>query len=103
MAQSLLMAVIAVSGAFSQTIQPLTTPAHYIRIDIPRALNSEGVFIRYILAGEDLGGWVKAHPDASSYIIDTTRQGQYKLQTRYIARRAQPFLGLGADIPLTIP
>ncbi len=51
-------------------------PAHYIRIDIPRVVSSENVFIRYILAGEELGGWVQPHAGVSSYIIGTTREGQ---------------------------
>jgi hypothetical protein len=135
-------------------------PAHYIRIDIPRAVSSESVFIRYILAGEELGGWVQPRPGVSSYIIGTTREGQsasgikavlyapgcaiqtldiplsnannpqysficqplgsvwivgkliqperlsgreVQLHARYIARWAQSFLGLPAEIPLTIP
>jgi len=134
-------------------------PAHYVAIDIPSGVRSESVFIRYILAGEELGGWVQPHAGVSSYIIGTTREGQsatrikailyapgcaiqtldlplsnsnnprysffcqpltgvwiagkltqterlagreVNLQARYIARWAQSFLGIGADIPVTI-
>jgi len=139
---------------------PSQIPSHYVEIDIPRVVNSESVFIRYILAGEELGGWVQPRPGVSSYIIGTTREGQsatgikavlyapgcaiqtldiplsnsnnrqyfficqpltnvsisgtltdaerlseheVKVQARYIARWAQPFLGLTAGIPLTMP
>ncbi len=134
-------------------------PAHYIEIHLPSRVSSESVFIRYILAGEELGGWVQPHPGVSAYIISTTRADgsaagikavlyapgcamqtldmppsnsnnpQYsftcqplgnagidgrliererlsghevKLQARYIARWAQPFLGLG-NIVVSIP
>jgi hypothetical protein len=139
---------------------PSQIPSHYVEIDIPRAVNSQNVFIRYILAGEELGGWVQPRAGVSSYIVGTTRQGQsatgikavlyapgcaiqtldiplsnsnnpqyfficqplpnvsitgrltdaerlsgheVKVQARYIARWAQPFLGLAAGIPLTMP
>jgi hypothetical protein len=145
---------IAGSAAFSQP------PSHYIEIHVPRAVNSESVFIRYILAGEELGGWVQPRAGVSSYLIATTHDGQLatrikgvlyapgcaiqtldiplsnsnnpqysficepltnvsisgrlmdaerlsghevKVQARYIARWAQPFLGLTAGIPLTMP
>lgn len=51
-------------------------PAHYIAIDVPRTVNSESVFIRYIPAGEELGGWVQPRAGVSSYVIGTTREGQ---------------------------
>jgi hypothetical protein len=135
-------------------------PAHYIAINVPDGVRSESIFIRYILAGEELGGWVQARSGINSYIIDTTHGGQsatrikailyapgcaiqtldiplsdsnnpeysfmcrplasvwiggrltqterlygrdVKLRAKYIARWAQPFLGLGAEIPVTIP
>jgi hypothetical protein len=135
-------------------------PAHYVAINIPSAVSSESMFIRYILAGEELGGWVRPLAGVSSYIISTTREGQsaarikavlyspgcaiqtldlplsnssnpqylficrplrslwitgkvtqterlsgreVKLQARYVARWARSFLGLDAEIPLTIP
>ena len=67
---SLLILVLAAGVCSSQM------PSHYIAIDIPDSVNSESVFIRYILAGEELGGWVQARPGVSSYIVSTTRQGQ---------------------------
>jgi hypothetical protein len=46
-------------------------PSHYIAIDLPEEVRSEGVFIRYVLAGEELGGWVQPRPGISAYIIGT--------------------------------
>jgi hypothetical protein len=51
-------------------------PAPYIAIDVPSGVGSESVFIRYILAGEELGGWVQPRAGVSSYVIGTTREGQ---------------------------
>jgi hypothetical protein len=51
-------------------------PPHYISIHIPDGVGSENVFIRYILAGEDIGGWVQPRADVSSYVIGTTHEGQ---------------------------
>ena len=51
-------------------------PSHYLAIDLPNEVSSESVFIRYILAGEELGGWVQPRPSVTSYIIGTTREGQ---------------------------
>jgi hypothetical protein len=121
-------------------------------------VSSESVFIRYILAGEAIGGLVQTHPGVSAYLISTTRADgsatgikavlytpgcaiqtlnvplsdsnprypfvcrplgsvgiagkvlqperftghEVNLQARYIARWAQPFLGLG-DILVSIP
>jgi len=135
------------------------TPSHYIAIDIPSGVSSERVFIRYILAGEELGGWVQPRAGVSAYLISTARGDsavagikavlyapgcaiqtldiplsnsnnprysfvcqplgsvgisgklvqterlsghEVNVQARYIARWAQPFLGLG-DIVVSIP
>jgi len=48
---------------------------HTIEIKLPPGLPSETVFVRYLLAGEDFGDWVRARPGVSSYFIGTTRQG----------------------------
>jgi hypothetical protein len=138
---------------------PSQTPSHYIAIDLPSEVSSESVFIRYILAGEELGGWVQARPGVSAYLIGTARRDgtvagikavlyapgcaiqtldiplsnsnnprysfvcrplgsvgivgklvqterlsgrEVNVQAKYVARWAQPFLGLG-DIIVTIP
>jgi hypothetical protein len=70
------MPALTAGFCVGQVLQPPARPAHYIAIDIPEAVNSESVFIRYILAGEELGGWVQPRPGVSSYIIGTTRGGQ---------------------------
>lgn len=48
-------------------------PSHYVAIDLPSEVSSENVFIRYILAGEAIGGLVQPRPSVSAYIISTTR------------------------------
>ena len=48
---------------------------HFIEIKLPPDTPSETVFIRYLLAGDDFGDWVRARPGVSSYFIGTTRQG----------------------------
>jgi hypothetical protein len=68
-AGSFLVPVLAAGVCFSQI------PAHYVAIDVPGGVSSESLFIRYILAGEELGGWVQARAGISSYIISTTREG----------------------------
>ena len=134
-------------------------PAHYVAIDLPDEVRSESVFIRYILAGEEIGGWVQPRPGVSAYIISTARGDgsaagikavlyapgcaiqtldiplsnsnnpryaflcrplgsieiagrivqrgripghEIKVQAKYIARWAQPFLGM-RDIAVSIP
>jgi hypothetical protein len=147
----LMLALTAVAG-WSQI------PSHYIAIDLPSEVSSESVFIRYILAGEAIGGLVQPRPGVSAYIIGTARGDgsaagikavlyapgcaiqtldvprsdanprypyvcrrlgsvgiagkvlqperltghEVNVQARYIARWAQPFLGLG-DILVSIP
>jgi hypothetical protein len=70
------MLALAAGLCSSQEIQPGARPEHYIAIAIPGSVSSESVFIRYILAGEELGGWVEAHAGVSTYIIGTSREGQ---------------------------
>ena len=66
----LLSALLTTSFAAGQP------PPHYISIHIPDGVRSENVFIRYILAGEDIGGWVQPRADVSSYVIGTTHEDQ---------------------------
>jgi hypothetical protein len=72
----LLLSALTAGLCSSQEIQPAARPEHYIAIRIPDSVSSERVFIRYILAGEQLGGWVETRAGVSTYIIDTTREGQ---------------------------
>jgi len=157
----LVRALILAPGICSAQIQPAPAgPAHYIEIKLPPGLASEGIFIRYRLDGEDLGGWVQPRPGVYSYVISTTREGrpagrikaliyapgcalqtldmplsgpshqgysftcrplpniwisgkiirldrlyrrEVKLRAKYVARWAQPFLGLRDDIVVDIP
>jgi hypothetical protein len=59
-------------------------PEHYLAITLPESVRSENVFIRYILAGEELGGWVQPRPGVSSYVISTTREGQSATQIKAV-------------------
>ena len=51
-------------------------PPHYLEIQLPGGISSESVFIRYVLPGDTLGGWVQQRAGVSSYIIDTMRAGR---------------------------
>jgi hypothetical protein len=68
--------VLVAALCSGQIPQPPASRSHYIEIKLPRGVNSESVFIRYLLAGEEFGGWVRPHRGASSYIISTTREGR---------------------------
>jgi hypothetical protein len=69
-------AIILVGGVCSGQIrQPSANPAKNVEIKLPRGVDSERVFIRYLLAGEDFGSWVQPRPGVSSYFISTTREG----------------------------
>jgi len=66
---STLLLVVAICSA-----QPPSRP-HYIEIKLPPGVPSESFFIRYVLAGEDFGGWGQSLTGVSSYIISTTLDG----------------------------
>jgi hypothetical protein len=135
-------------------------PAHYVEINLPPEVASDTFFARYILTGQDFGGWARPPHGVSAYGIGTMLEGRpatgikailyapgcaiqtldlrlsdaanprflflchplrdiaiqgtiapaerlygrkVKLQTEYIARWAQPFLGLGESIATSIP
>jgi hypothetical protein len=59
----------------AQVTGPPTNPPRTLEIKLPKGVPSESVFIRYVLAGEDFGGWVQPRPDVSSYVIETIRRG----------------------------
>jgi hypothetical protein len=156
----LLLAVVLVVGDCSGQIPRVAAGrSHYVEIKLSREMTSDTVFIRYVLDGEDFGGWVQPRPGVSSYFISTNHEGrpatrikallyapgcsiqtldlvvlgvnqQYqficqplpsvwiagavtrsdrlyrhevKLQAKYVARWAQPFLGLGNGIVTSIP
>ena len=69
--------LVLVAGICSgQSPQPGAVPSHYIEIKLPRWVNSENVFLRYQLVGEQYTGWVQPHPGVSSYFISTTYEGR---------------------------
>lgn len=71
-----------VAGLFSTLVlvagicsgQPASRP-HYIEIKLPPGVASETLFVRYVLAGEDFGGWGQSLTGVSSYVISTTLDG----------------------------
>ena len=82
-AAGLFRALILVAGVCSGQIpQPPTSPSHYIEIKLPPGVISESVFVRYLLAGEEFGGWVQPHPGASSYFISTSHEGRSATRIR---------------------
>jgi hypothetical protein len=58
-----------------QTSTP-ANPSHYVEIKLPPEVLSETFFARYVLAGQDLGGWVHPVTNVSSYGISTTFEGR---------------------------
>ena len=50
-------------------------PAQEVEIKLPTGIASETVFIRYRLAGQELGGWIEQRSGVSSYVIRTAREG----------------------------
>ena len=51
------------------------SPEHFIEIQLPPEVVSESVFIRYVLAGDKVGGWIYPRAGISSIVIDTMRGG----------------------------
>ena len=69
--------LVFLAGVCSGQIPQSTgRPPRYIEIKLPDGVISESVFIRYILSGEELGGWVQPHTGVSSYFISTTHAGR---------------------------
>lgn len=76
--------VLAAGLCLGQISRPPASPSHYIEIKLPREVSSESVFIRYLLAGEELGGWVQPRPGVSSYLISTSHEGRPATRIRAI-------------------
>ena len=142
------------------TLCQAQAPQTYLEIRLPSGVQSERVLIRYVVAGDDLGGWVKPQPGLPAYRISAIRNGMVAsgikaivyapgcgietvdvafpdaanrdynfvcratgtvrisgkvlqaerlskpdvvLQAKYLAHWASAVLGLGGDVPLTIP
>ena len=71
-----LRTLVLVASCAGQSPQPGASPSHYVEIKLPPGVISESVFIRYLLAGEEFGGWVQPHPGVSTYVISTTHEGR---------------------------
>jgi len=71
----ILGALIFMAGVCSgQNVQPIT-PSRHLEINIPPEVTSEGIFVRYRLSEDELGGWILPRPGVSSYIISTIHEG----------------------------
>lgn len=66
---------IAAALCFGQVERTPGNPARIVEITLPPNVPSETVVIRYVLEGDDFGGWVEAKKGAASYSINTTRGG----------------------------
>ena len=76
--------VLMASISWGQSPQPSAAASHYLEIKLPPGVLSEDFFVRYALAGDDFGGWVRSRPGVSSYAISTTRQGHPSTRIRAI-------------------
>jgi len=71
----ILGALIFMAGVCSgQNVQPIT-PSRHLEINLPPEVTSEGIFVRYRLSEDELGGWILPRPGVSSYIISTIHEG----------------------------
>jgi len=51
-------------------------PANSVEIQLPPGVDSAHFFARYVLAGQDFGGWIDPRAGVTSYFIDTTVAGR---------------------------
>ncbi len=66
--------ILLAAASAAQTATP-ANPRRYVEIKLPPEVLSETFFARYVLAGQDFGGWVHPLPGISSYGISTTFEG----------------------------
>ena len=62
--------LLAAGACFGQT------PGHYVEIKLPPEVPSQTFFVRYVLVGQDFGGWVEPRSGVSSYVIGTMLGGR---------------------------
>jgi len=68
--------LILLAAFCSGQTQTPANPSHYVEIKLPPEVHSDTFFARYVLAGQDFGGWVHPLPNTSSYGISTTFEGR---------------------------
>jgi hypothetical protein len=66
--------ILLAAACAAQTATP-DNPRRYVEIKLPPEVISETFFARYVLAGQDFGGWLHPLPGTSSYGISTTFEG----------------------------
>jgi hypothetical protein len=67
--------VLIAGSGYGQTTRIPARPSHYVEIVLPAGVASENLFVRYVLAGDDLGGWIQPVSGVSSYLINTVQHG----------------------------
>jgi hypothetical protein len=67
--ETLCLLILAAGISLSQT-------SSYLEIQLPPGFDSGHFFVRYVLAGDDLGGWIQPRPNVASYAISTTHEGR---------------------------
>jgi hypothetical protein len=68
--------ILLASLCFGQIPRIPATTSSSVEILLPPGLNSERLFVRYLITGGDIGGWIQPRPNVSSYTINTTHEVQ---------------------------
>jgi hypothetical protein len=77
--------LILVAGiCLSQTPPSPASTSSSIEIRLPPGFDSGHFFVRYLLAGDDFGGWIQPRPNVSSYTITTTHEGRPAARIRAV-------------------
>lgn len=63
--------ILALGTCGGWVAYPQDRPIRSIEVSLPAGVNSETVYIRYVLAGGSFGGLVQTRPGVSSYFIST--------------------------------
>lgn len=67
---------------FSQVPRLPATASSSIEILLPPGLSSERFFVRYLVTGGGIGGWIPPRPNVSSYTIRMTNEGHSTARIR---------------------
>jgi hypothetical protein len=70
------LTILLAGLCFGQIPRIPATTSSSIEILLPPGLNSEHFFVRYLVTGEDIGGWIQTRPNVSLYTISTTHEVQ---------------------------
>jgi hypothetical protein len=77
-----LQALVLLGGVCGgQVPQSADRPSPYVEIKLPREVDSETFFARYVLDGQ-FGGWIQPRPGISAYFIRTSQQGHQAVRIK---------------------